>query len=312
MKKKLLTFSMLCFAYFNNYGQTDFSNSRLLNSERSVNTNACSSTTPVNGITNFNSLPLSYTEYSRSTNASAGIAATNVGCTGWNISGSTTTGSNPFIIASENWGTGSDGGLVYLALETGTQTIITMNFKSSDGKYFDLNSIDLGYDANSNIGFTITGYKLGVAVSGATVTVSAFNGFGFSGTWKRGITISTNTKFKGIDEFRITPSAAGQLWALDVDNIDATNFTTLDTKDFEKESKFVMYPNPTDSKINIKSDLGGNFYIVSQLGQIVKTFTVNSNTDTIINVGDLNEGVYFVKGTTASSDVAQKLVIQKK
>jgi hypothetical protein len=314
MKKIKLSICMLFFAYSYNYGQTDLSNNRLEKLERSVNKNAgCSTTTPVSGLTNFNSVPSSYTEYSRSTNAAAGIIATNVACTGWNMSGYTTTGSDAYIIGSENWGgTASDGGFVELLLESGTQTILTLNFKSTDGKLFDLNTIDLGYDGNNNVALTITGYKSGVAVPGATFAVPAFNAFGFAGTWKKGITVSSNTKFKGIDEFRITPNTANQLWGLYVDNINATNFTTLSTTDFEKESKFVMYPNPATSKISIKSGLGGDFYIISALGQIVKTFTVDANTDATVNVSDLNEGVYFVKAVNASNTVSQKLIIQKK
>ena len=183
-------------------------------------------TTPVEGLTTFNSVPSSYTEYARSTNASSGISALSVACSGWDVTGYTTAGSDPYIIASENWTPASDGGFIYLALESGTQTISSLRFKSNDGKLFDLNAMDLGYDANSNIKFIITGYKNGTAVSGATYNVAAFNHFGSGGNWKTGINIASNTNFIGIDEFRITADVPNQVWAIDVDNINATNFRT--------------------------------------------------------------------------------------
>lgn len=185
-------------------------------------------TTPVNGTTTFNTIGNgSYIEYAFSSDASAGITATNVENSGWDISGYAS-GPDDFIIAGENWGSGSDGGMVYLASNTGTEVITSMRFKANDGKLFDLNSIDLGYDVNtSNTSFTIKGYRNGVAVPGASFSVPAFASFGNGGNWSRGIAISGNSNFKGIDEFRITPNTAGELSALDVDNINATNFRAV-------------------------------------------------------------------------------------
>src|SRR5690606_7523019 len=134
--------------------------------------------TPVAGVTSFDFIS-SYVEFARSTDASVGIRAANIGCTGWNVEGYTTPGTDTFVIAGENWGSGSDEGLIYLALEDGEQTILSLNFKSNDGKLFDLNTIDLGYDVIFNeryndISFTITGYKKGSAV--AEYTVASFAG----------------------------------------------------------------------------------------------------------------------------------------
>ncbi len=190
----------------------------------STATPAATPNTPIDGITTFNSFPSTYTEYARTTNGASGFTATNLA--GWDMSGYTTAGSNTFVIASENWGAGSDGALVYVALETGSQTITSVRFASNDGKLFDLNGIDFGYDSWQGAPattFTFTGYVDGVPVSGATYTTAAVASFGNSGTWQRGITFTANIKFQGIDEFRIT-TANAVLTALDIDNINATNF----------------------------------------------------------------------------------------
>lgn len=184
-------------------------------------------TTPVNGTTAFSGVAVwGYTEYARTSNATAGFTATNVQGSGWDISGYTS-GPDDYIIAGENWGGSSDGTFVYLALNSGSNFINSMRFKPNDGKLFDLNTIDMGYDAASNTSFTITGYRGGVAVTGASFIVTSFANFGLGGSWRRGINIAgANSNFKGIDEFRITPNTASVLYALDIDNINATNFRT--------------------------------------------------------------------------------------
>ena len=190
----------------------------------STATPAATPNTPTNGITTFNSSPSTYTEYARTTSGASGFTATNLA--GWDMSAYTTAGSNAFVIASENWGAGSDGALVYVGLETGTQTITSVRFASNDGKLFDLNGIDFGYDSwqgASATSFTFTGYLDGAPVSGATYTTAAVASFGNSGPWQRGINFTANINFQGIDEFRIVSSSA-VLTALDIDNINATNF----------------------------------------------------------------------------------------
>lgn len=184
-------------------------------------------TTPVDGTTTFNTISNgAYLAYAQTTDGSAGFLATNVENSGWDISGYTS-GPDDYVIAGENWGAGSDGGLVYLASVNGIATINSMRFRSNDGQLFDLSRLDLGYDVNgSNTGFTITGYRNGLPVSGAVFSVPLFSSFGNGGGWSRNINVAANSNFRGIDEFRITPVSGGVLTALDVDNLTATNFRT--------------------------------------------------------------------------------------
>jgi hypothetical protein len=190
---------------------------------------AMAQTTPINGTTTFNTISNGdYIEYAQTSNGTAGFGANNVQSSGWDIR-AYTSGPNHYVIAGENWGSGSAGGFVYVALTSGSTAITSMRFKANDGKIFDLNSLDLGYDViTSNTSFTITGYRNGTAVYGASFSVPLFASFGNGGNWRTGINIASgNNNFKGLDEFRITPNTAGQLTALDVDNINATNFRAV-------------------------------------------------------------------------------------
>jgi hypothetical protein len=63
--------------------------------------------------------------------------------------------------------------------------------------------------------------------------------------------------------------------------------------------------------MNIKSDFDGDFQIVNQLGQTVRTFKVISNTINSINLTSLSDGIYFVKGTDGTKMITKKIIINK-
>ncbi|MDD7885768.1 T9SS type A sorting domain-containing protein [Flavivirga sp. 57AJ16] len=86
---------------------------------------------------------------------------------------------------------------------------------------------------------------------------------------------------------------------------------TLSINNIENTSKFSMYPNPSFNHMKIKSSLGGDYNIINQLGQIVKTFKVNANMESTIYIGDLSGGMYIVKAINSSNKSSQKLVVKK-
>ncbi|WP_308991883.1 T9SS type A sorting domain-containing protein [Mariniflexile litorale] len=79
----------------------------------------------------------------------------------------------------------------------------------------------------------------------------------------------------------------------------------------ENRSKFSMYPNPSSETVKIKSNLGGNFYVINPLGQAVIAFKVNPNVEAKVYIGDLSEGVYFVKAIDNTNASSKKLVVKK-
>ncbi|MBF04588.1 MAG: hypothetical protein CMP76_14995, partial [Flavobacterium sp.] len=87
--------------------------------------------------------------------------------------------------------------------------------------------------------------------------------------------------------------------------------TALDTKVFENETQFTIYPNPTNGLVIIKTNTSGEFVIVNQLGQTMKTFNLNLNIENIINVENLADGIYFIKGLSSNQIKTQRLIIKK-
>jgi hypothetical protein len=87
--------------------------------------------------------------------------------------------------------------------------------------------------------------------------------------------------------------------------------TALDTQGLENKVLFSMYPNPSAENVTVSSSMNGDFRIFNLLGQVVKTFTLKANLETVVYVGDLRAGTYVVKPTNSSSISSQKLIIRK-
>lgn len=89
---------------------------------------------------------------------------------------------------------------------------------------------------------------------------------------------------------------------------------SLKTKDFDS-SNFVLYPNPTNSNINVSllnsSEAINSIEIHNLLGKKIKEVINSSSNDVNIDVSDLSKGVYLVQITTQSDlKITKKLIIQ--
>jgi Secretion system C-terminal sorting domain len=88
-------------------------------------------------------------------------------------------------------------------------------------------------------------------------------------------------------------------------------FTTfLGNEEFELNSKFTIYPNPSNSIVAITSDFDGDFQVLNQLGQQVNSFKVSANIVKTINIENLAQGIYFIKGVDGTKTGTQKLIIK--
>jgi hypothetical protein len=125
-----------------------------------------------------------------------------------------------------------------------------------------------------------------------------------------------NTLLTGETNQSYTPTAMGDykveitLGACAIES-DCETVTVLGSENFENISNFSIYPNPTNGLLNINADFDGQFIIANQLGQTVKTFTVSSNITNIVNVDNLADGIYFIKGTNGLKTSSKRLIIKK-
>lgn len=109
----------------------------------------------------------------------------------------------------------------------------------------------------------------------------------------------------------IAIDATGDLYIADTNNFKIKKIgLILGTNNFKVVSDFSIYPNPSRGIVNIKSSFDGDFVIVNQLGQKIKSFKVKSDSLNTINIGNLSTGIYFVKSVDGTNSSSQKLIVQ--
>jgi predicted acyl esterase len=83
------------------------------------------------------------------------------------------------------------------------------------------------------------------------------------------------------------------------------NSPLVSVKDIDFESN-AIYPNPTNDKLFIQSDINAKSYEIYDLsGKLLRRDNVNASA---INVGDLNSGMYFISLQTATSRFKAKFI----
>jgi len=71
------------------------------------------------------------------------------------------------------------------------------------------------------------------------------------------------------------------------------------------------YPNPNSGSFVIKSNAGGIYRIVNELGQIVQTIQLNAANDFSWSIDNLNNGVYFISGFSEKAAFSKKIIVAK-
>lgn len=72
-----------------------------------------------------------------------------------------------------------------------------------------------------------------------------------------------------------------------------------------------IYPNPNNGEFTISSALDLKLMLVNELGQLVKSITLNSSNNRSISVTHLANGIYFITGRVNDKSINQKIVVTK-
>ncbi|MEO8532226.1 MAG: T9SS type A sorting domain-containing protein [Flavobacterium sp.] len=132
-----------------------------------------------------------------------------------------------------------------------------------------------------------------------------------------------NTKIAlGFTNFRNNPN----LTCIEVDDVGYSNSKWMNIKDATaiysatciklgiEDSVFdkaVVYPNPTKGEVNINNIAIEKATVYNSLGQLVKTFTLDSaNTSNTINLSGLTKGVYYVYLINQDAASAKKIILE--
>jgi GEVED domain/Secretion system C-terminal sorting domain len=76
-----------------------------------------------------------------------------------------------------------------------------------------------------------------------------------------------------------------------------------------RADELLVYPNPTRGECTIKASSPGTYYLMNEMGDLVRSFTLNSDNNQTIQLRDLNTGMYILSGQTRTGIVKQKIVV---
>ncbi|WP_052085000.1 Ig-like domain-containing protein, partial [Comamonas testosteroni] len=178
---------------------------------------------PVSGTTDFGSGGNDTTLASGPGNL--GVTAQNARGSGWDVTVTTTTATNISIAAGDLYFNTGDG-IYYADSNFDGEPLQSFKVASNSGSIFDLKSVDvtIASQSLSDKGQTtllVTGYRNGVAVSGAS---QSFNIAIFGGQSNlETLDLSVNSNFVGVDSFVITRSSGLGVIYLGIDNINAAS-----------------------------------------------------------------------------------------
>jgi uncharacterized repeat protein (TIGR03803 family) len=85
--------------------------------------------------------------------------------------------------------------------------------------------------------------------------------------------------------------------------------TTGDNKEINKDQGIAVYPNPASDNFIIEAPQNATIEISNIEGKVIKTI-LNENIKTIIDLGSLSSGVYFIKVMTNKGITVKKLIKQ--
>lgn len=77
------------------------------------------------------------------------------------------------------------------------------------------------------------------------------------------------------------------------------------------EATISIYPNPNNGEFTILSSSDSRLSIINELGQIVKTVSLNANNEHKVLINEMANGIYFVVGQSNNQVIKQKMIVNK-
>ena len=131
-------------------------------------------------------------------------------------------------------------------------------------------------------------------------TITVPGGFPYIGTWTNLMDNTTTIVTSTSQNVTIEPGGY---------RVFGNAPSTLSTNNFAADFKLALYPNPVANDFKINMELS-SLKIYSTTGQLVKSFE-KSNVDTNFNVGNLQNGIYFVKATDVNGNIGNAKFIKE-
>jgi hypothetical protein len=70
-----------------------------------------------------------------------------------------------------------------------------------------------------------------------------------------------------------------------------------------------VYPNPSSGTFMIASTIAGNYFLVNELGQSIRSIQLNADNNYSVKVEEMKSGIYFIRGE--NSTVKEKIIVTR-
>jgi len=198
----------------------------------------------------------------------------------------------------------------YVVVCFGEVYTVGTNTYSTSGTYKDVLKSEFGCDSTVNTILTIQKeIDVTTSVNGNTITVSTK---GADYQWVN--CKDSNSEIFEQDKVSFTPSKNGR-YAVEVkvgncvSTSDCVDISLVNVEDISSETEVLLYPNPNAGSFTIKSSFECKYLITNELGQIIKSFELNSSNNYMMSFEKFRAGIYFITGTYKSETIRKKIVV---
>lgn len=87
--------------------------------------------------------------------------------------------------------------------------------------------------------------------------------------------------------------------------------TTIGINEYSQNNTIEAFPNPNNGTFVIQSKTEGTYSIVNELGQVIRTLTLNFDNNFTITIDDLNSGLYIIAGVNGNAVVTKRIIVTK-
>lgn len=177
------------------------------------------------------------------------------------------------------------------------------------------------YEPSGNCSFQTLGTNFDIYINGNLVQMDVV---GACGSWKNKIyswnSSGSTSAYIQIKTGSLNYFNAGQGMDFLLDDI---SFKQCDREDnrskiagIEKsgntsKTDLMIMPNPSNGNATLKSSVNMELNITNELGQVIRTISLNDANNHTQSLTDLSEGIYFINSSSTDMLVKRKLIITK-
>jgi hypothetical protein len=144
--------------------------------------------------------------------------------------------------------------------------------------------------------------------SGEKITLSG--GGALTYTWSNGVLNGTAfSPPNGTTTYTVSGTAANACTATNTITVLVNTCLAIDNLKPENKISLQIYPNPTADEFNIRSDSPMELSIINELGQLIRTISLNTANNFKTVVSNLPVGIYFVLSQNAAYDIKYKVIV---